>query len=224
MQLQERYSPFQQELSKNPETLRAMFAAFHNSDAPLDDCFIDTVLDLPALGDGLERYMDSNYFFVNGQEEFVVYQGTPYEKIRTMLRWTNPTSSDVFRDIGSGYGKVCLYGALATEARFVGHELLPHRIEVAENAKNRFGITNAEFVLGNVADHNLEDGTIFYLFNSLIGPTEDKVLDRLQQIAEKKLIKFISYSTWMQPENAPSWLKVVKRSTGYDPFFLFESR
>ena len=68
-------------------------------------------------------------------------------------------------DIGSGPGKFCLVGALATQMVFHGVEQRLWLVSVARESALRLGIHRAHFVHGNVTEISFEPYDGFYLFN-----------------------------------------------------------
>jgi SAM-dependent methyltransferase len=68
-------------------------------------------------------------------------------------------------DIGSGVGKFCIVGALATGARFVGVEQRPKLVETARTAAARLGAKRVAFVAGDFAEVDFSGFDGFYLFN-----------------------------------------------------------
>ncbi|MBI4096220.1 MAG: class I SAM-dependent methyltransferase [Candidatus Levybacteria bacterium] len=197
--------------------LRRAFRRTHNNRQPLNDDTIDKTLELPLLGDDQEQggKDGEGFITVNGREEFIVYQGTPYNLIREGINWVKPTSSDVVYDLGCGYGRVCLYGALTTRAKWKGIDVVKSRLSAARRTKKRLNIPNVEFIQGNVVDQDLSDGTIFYLFNPFNADTQAEVVNKLKEIAEKKPIRILSYWTWYSEtdhNNIPSWLRLINQS------------
>jgi SAM-dependent methyltransferase len=87
-------------------------------------------------------------------------------------------------DIGCGPGKFCLVGASLADGRFTGVEQRSDLVEAVRQAATDLclprrslgeggGITNVEFVQGNVVDVAFADHDAFYLFN----PFEENLLD-----------------------------------------------
>jgi SAM-dependent methyltransferase len=68
-------------------------------------------------------------------------------------------------DIGCGPGKFCLVAASLTAGRFTGIEQRSDLVAVARQAANDLGITNLEFIHGNVMEIDLAEYDAFYLFN-----------------------------------------------------------
>jgi SAM-dependent methyltransferase len=67
-------------------------------------------------------------------------------------------------DVGSGAGKFCVVGALATGASFTGIEHRAHLVSTARDAARRLG-ARANFIHGRLASDSLEDIDAIYFFN-----------------------------------------------------------
>ena len=71
----------------------------------------------------------------------------------------------VVLDVGSGAGKFCVLGALATKGTFIGVEQRPYFVGVARNLAQILGINRAEFLCGNALDLDWRPFNAVYLFN-----------------------------------------------------------
>lgn len=67
-------------------------------------------------------------------------------------------------DVGSGVGKFCVVGALATGASFTGIEHRAHLVAIARDAARRTG-ARATFIDGRLASDSLADIDAIYFFN-----------------------------------------------------------
>jgi SAM-dependent methyltransferase len=221
--MSEIYNPLRKTFTKNPALAREIFQVINQSNSrQLDDCFIDDLLGLPLLGNSHE------YFWAErgrGKIEQLEYQVTSYGAIREVLEWIKPTEKDVIYDLGSGYGRVCLYGALTTEAQYNGIDLVTHRLNRAKKVKKQLMIGNVDFIRSNAIKHDLSNGTVFYLFNPFTPETLTEILNNLQKIAEKHPIRIASYWTWdTEDDDIPSWLKVIEESRNYESLYLLEPK
>ncbi|MEI8095461.1 MAG: class I SAM-dependent methyltransferase [Spirochaetales bacterium] len=87
-------------------------------------------------------------------------------------------------DVGSGCGKFCLIGALASQGEFTGIELRPRLHEEALRVKGVLGATRAEFFCGEMQqlDWTTFDGFYFYnpFYEALLEdtPREKQIIDR----------------------------------------------
>jgi SAM-dependent methyltransferase len=67
-------------------------------------------------------------------------------------------------DVGSGVGKFCVVGALATGASFTGIEQRAHLVTIARETARRVG-ARATFIEGRLASDSLRDIDAIYFFN-----------------------------------------------------------
>jgi len=106
-------------------------------------------------------------------------------------------------DIGCGPGKFCLVDASLTDGRFTGIEHRSDLVAAGRQAAADLGITNVEFVQGNVLDVAFADYDAFYLFN----PFEENLLhghkiDRLVPLSPelfKRYTNHVSAQLGMRP-------------------------
>ncbi|MBI2622460.1 methyltransferase domain-containing protein, partial [Candidatus Microgenomates bacterium] len=174
-----------EEIAADPLALRDIIRSLHGWKRDLDDEEIDRLFGLPPL----PEIDDSDGWSLERLEEQLgckrlIYVGTSYKTIRDFIREVKPQSNDVVYDLGCGYGRVVLYGALASDAQWRGVDIVPHRIAEAQRVKEKFKIDNAQFRLGNVADQDFSDGTIFYLFDPFEQSILETVARRLEKIAK----------------------------------------
>lgn len=135
---------------------------------------------------------------------------TPYPKIRAAIRNLDITTHDVLYDLGAGYGRVPLYGALATQAMCKGIELVPARAAVATAAIERLNLDNAAMLVGNVLDQDFTDGTVFYMYAPFSEYTNEEVMKRLRGIAKEHPIRLLyrGFDTQYVGASEP-WLREV---------------
>lgn len=114
-------------------------------------------------------------------------------------------------DVGAGAGKFCIVGALATPGRFHGVEQVPHLVEVARHAADRYGVRQrARFVLGDIRSVDWRDFDAFYLYNPffeylgwMAGGTDHAI--SIAPCARRELIAF----TTAQLERAATGTRVA---------------
>jgi SAM-dependent methyltransferase len=152
------------------------------------------------------------------------YEGTSYEIIRAIIDAIKPQEGQKFYDLGSGQGRVVLYGALATRAHFVGIELIEERVHACNATKERLGIENVEFRAGNVLEEDFSDGDIFYLFNPFNQVVTKQVIDKLRQVAEHKKITLIASGVIQLRFEKEPWLLSVKKVSSPEIIRIFESK
>lgn len=122
-------------------------------------------------------------------EEQILYEGTPFFLILFLLNQVQPPSGAIVYDLGSGYGRFVLTGALHyNDVIFRGIELIGQRVNSSNDFAGRLGLNNALFIEGNVLESDFSDGQIFYLFNPFSDETLVKMIRKLKLVAERKKI------------------------------------
>lgn len=157
---------------------------------------------------------------VDGEQP--AYDGSDYEDIRRFLKIAGPKPGDVIYDLGAGYGRVILMGAIThTDVTFKGIELVADRVRDANEVREKFELENAEFIHGNVRDVDFSEGNIFYMFNPFTNETLNIVMSKLSAIARNKRI--LIATTWMgRTLDINPWLRPFDPHSKSDPQ-LFES-
>lgn len=116
-----------------------MLGAIDASPFEPEDCFVDTLLGIPYIDGGIEEDTGTQYINRYNYPERSKYQGTDYQVTRYLLNKVKPGPQDIVYDLGCGYGRVILYGALTTEARYRGIEIVGER--VSDEAEGRLSET-----------------------------------------------------------------------------------
>jgi SAM-dependent methyltransferase len=109
-------------------------------------------------------------------------------------------------DVGSGPGKFCLIGAIATDGNFVGVERRKTLVEVARRTVRSQNVPRVRFIHGNMADLDWTPFDAFYLYNPFYENVEpsaqideqvamgEEYFDRYVKIVEEKLMRLRSGS------------------------------
>lgn len=90
---------------------------------------------------------------------------TPVEVARRAAQLLVSSDSTRVLDIGSGAGKFCLVGALATRGTFTGIEHRRHLVEVAQWVAERYRAPRAEYRHGDMREVDWRAFDAFYFFN-----------------------------------------------------------
>ncbi|MCX5680836.1 MAG: hypothetical protein NT079_00865 [Candidatus Omnitrophica bacterium] len=166
------------------------------------------------------------------KDEQTQYERMSFVTMMKLLKELNLSKTDVFYDLGAGYGDVVFYTALVTDVgKAVGIELVPERAATAEKKRMKMGLENVKILSGNASDETLtlEDGNIFFMFNPFNEKTLQKVIQKLEDVAKEKAregksIKIIFGGDFLKSDyylhNQP-WLKQIKE---VDNFEIFESQ
>ena len=137
---------------------------------------------------------------------------TGYKTIQEAFGVVRPSVDDVVYDFGSGAGRVVLYGALTTPAAFKGLELVEERVAASDKARKKLGIGNALFVQTRVQDYDFSDGTVFYMFASLLQGAMIATRERLRLVAQTKQIRIVTYCAHQSFEDQ-TWLDTIYDNT-----------
>ncbi len=179
------------------------FAQEHfNASEGTDEWAFDTLIGI--------RFNDiegTNELYSRHGREQVFYQGTPYDLIRDFLKELHLTEEDTLYDLGCGYGRIPLYGAMTTPATFKGIEIISERVADANALKERFKLDNVLFQEGNVLEQDYSDGTVFFLFNPFEMSTLERVNEQLQKIAKTKKIRVVSVGPSTRFFKSQSWIE-----------------
>ena len=164
-----------------------LIKAYDRFELNLTDSIIDRML-------GISKENDDD---INTKSEYmseqIFYEGTPYSYIRAILSVLDLGEEDLIYDLGSGYGRFVIYGALTRKLHFYGIELLKKRVEKAKNSAEELHLNNAFFENNNILTADYSSGSVFFLFNPFCYSTLNMVGSNLRQIAEGHPIKIITW-------------------------------
>lgn len=203
---------------EHPEEVRSFLAQLHGSDEQMDSVAIDHLIGIKP--EQVERDVDMRKLEQQYGHEQFPYQGTPYEFIRQFLKELNLTDQDVLYDLGCGYGRVLLYGAMTTPGKYRGIEIVPERVVAANAIKDKFNLDNVDFRQGNVLEQDYTDGSVFFLFSPFTRETLEKVGEQLKQLAKTKKIRVVSLGPSTSYFNSQPWLCSVEFGSKERPWDL----
>lgn len=221
--LQETKQALDTRTREHPEEIHTLLSQLHSSDDKINSEAIDDLLGI--VPQNVERDVDIRGLEQKYGQEQYPYQGTPYEFIRTFIKDLNLSPDDVLYDLGCGYGRIPLYGAMTTEAQYRGIEIVPERVVEATAIKDKFALDNVEFRQGNVLEQNYADGSVFFLFNPFTRETLEQVGGRLEELAKTKKIRIVSLGPSTSYFQSQEWLQPVETGSKERPWGLtiFES-
>lgn len=122
--------------------------------------------------------------------------------------------SDVFVDVGAGFGRVAAIVHLLTGARARGIELQPDLVARGTAWLEANGLGDAVSLdRADALEASLTPGSVFYLYLPFIGDTQRAFLGRLERIAHAREIAVCTLGVdlrdarWLRPTDASSlWL------------------
>ena len=133
------------------------------------------MLDVAARLRAGESVSDGEFdgVFTSETESVSFRHWTPVTVARRAARLLVDAGATEILDVGAGPGKLCIVGALTTEARFTGLEQRPHLVEQAWTAAAKLAAGRARFVHGNLLDFDCTPFDGFYFFNPFQEQIED---------------------------------------------------
>jgi precorrin-6B methylase 2 len=113
-----------------------------------------------------------------------------------------------FFDLGSGHGRVLMYGALThPEVQFRGVEIVCERANEVNKNITRLNLTNVQNVCKNALEFDLHDADVIFMFNPFpsIMP---QMLEKIRQAIQKRKIRIVVIGeTYAELLKTP-WLKL----------------
>lgn len=207
---------YAQELRNDRLKLREFLLKYHSSDDLVDDDFFDTALGIDYENNEVRISPTEHRGAISNSIPKSKSQ-SDYQSVRDVFRLHPPKSTDIVYDLGSGYGRLLLYGAiLFPEVKFKGVEYVKERASVVQSIAARFELKNLEQVTADVMTVDYSDGTYFYLYNPFFG-LMPQVLARFKEIARRKSYAIISREiTTLELVREP-WLKRMTQQSFYRP-------
>jgi len=109
---------------------------------------------------------------------------TPVGVSLRVTRWLSGAGAARVLDVGSGVGKFCVVGALASGMSFTGIEQRPHLVRAADELAQRFGVSSrVNFVNGCLEAVDFRDFDALYFYNPF-GENRFAVADQLDDSVE----------------------------------------
>lgn len=115
---------------------------------------------------------------------------TPVRVAVRLATWLAHAGVERVLDVGSGAGKFCVVGALASELTYTGVEHRAHLVEAAEELAERFGVSDrATFQVGTLDAVDLNGCDAFYFYNPF-GENHFTATDHLDSTVELNRRRF----------------------------------
>jgi precorrin-6B methylase 2 len=195
----------------DPAAARRLILALDAAGTPIDDPALDAALGLRiAEVEGrlntlalLDRY---------GVQRFA--QGDlSYAVVRSFYRAIDPElrrrPAPQLLDLGSGYGRFGLYGALRHGLTVHGLELVAERAVEAARAAAALGLAGLSFEAGDMLAVAWPPAEVYCMMNSVLPDLLPPVLARLEAEARERRIVVASVSTSNRAFAAAGWLREI---------------
>lgn len=159
------------------------------------------------------------------EPEMVLYQPTPARVILDLIEMTPLAPSDIFCDLGSGLGQVCLLVHLLTGAHTRGIEIEPAYCDYARQSARRLNLAQIEFVSADARAADYSTGTIFFMYTPFKGALLDRVLQKIENETRRRAIRICAYGACANQISNQSWLAPVASSrVGQDALTIWERK
>jgi SAM-dependent methyltransferase len=204
----------------SPDERRHILTAYHHGLIPADDADLDRLLCLSphsVEGDmsllGLVRSYGTHRF---------EFGDIPYSLIRELVQTINPGPGTSVLDLGSGYGRIGLYGALVSRLRYTGIEIVAERVAAARRAAHELDLPGVEFVHADALRAAWPSATWVCVMNSFLPSLMHDAISRLRDLCRAtEEITLVAVSTAASKLSEVSWLtEDGGRPDRADPFRL----
>jgi len=140
------------------------------------------------------------------EPEMVFYQKTPARIIFELKRLAELKPGDLFFDIGSGLGQVCILVNLISGATTRGIEYEPAYYQYAKTSSSQLNLPNVDFINKDARNGDYARGTVFFLYTPFEGRMLQDMLDILQKESQKRTITIFSYGPCSPHVARQDWL------------------
>jgi SAM-dependent methyltransferase len=172
------------------------------------DLWLDELLALPELPADLPGLPSGT----------VPYWPCDVDAIVRTVREAPVTAADVFVDLGAGLGRPTLLAHLLSGGWGVGVDLQPHLVNHARTAATRLGLDAVQFIVGDAANGDIPDGSVYFIYSSFNGAALSRLLAGLKLIAAQRPIVLCAVDF----ELREPWLR-ERRSTSAELVFYDSS-
>jgi hypothetical protein len=171
------------------------------------------------LVNGLFSFQDAPVQIKDLEPEMVYYQKTPARIIFELVEKAHITESDVFFDLGSGWGQAVVLVNLLAGITSFGVEFEPAFCHYARACASGLNLFNTVFINTDARRADYSKGTIFFMFTPFKGEMLQEVLTILRKESLLRKIKIITYGPCTTEAAAQSWLRIADTGST-DPYKL----
>lgn len=136
-------------MNKKTQKIAAKLQKIHRKKKLPSDEALDELLRIKI--EKTEKKLELPDLITQYGAEHRIYQGdNPYYYIRRLFEKLAPYQPQSILDLGSGCGRVLLYGALLwEEVDFYGLEMVPGRVKATNKSKKKLGLNNVHAFQGD---------------------------------------------------------------------------
>lgn len=159
------------------------------------------------------------------EAEMIFYQPTPARIVLEMLDQVELHPQDVFFDIGSGLGQVCMLVRLLGGIRVRGIEVEAAYCDYARRCAKRLNLAQVEFINADARAADYSTGSIFFMYSPFKGQMLARVLEMLGLEARKRVIRLYTFGPCTAQVTQESWLERLDgQGEREDRLAVFRSR
>jgi hypothetical protein len=172
-------------------------------------------------------YQQDKNMLVDHETNERLYQGSGvnvqsgYSTILLAFEALNLKKGQIFIDLGSGYGRVPLVGALLRpDVNFIGYEYVDHRVESGNSASQKFGLEESlKFIAQDLSldSFKVPVADIYYLYDPFSKETYEYVLNQIVDISKNRKIKIVTKG------NAREWLMEIAQTNRWAEPILIDN-
>lgn len=213
-----------------PDRLAAkrLIARLDASNAPIDDAAIDAELGLRV--ETVEAEFNTLTLLDRYGVQRFAKGDLSYQAVRAFYRVLKPELRRVrplrLLDLGSGYGRFGIYGALSHGVTLHGIELVAERAAEAARAARALGLDSLSYEAGDLLFAPWPTADVYLMMNAVLPELLAPVLTRLEIEARRRRIVVASISTSNQGFARADWLRELEIVVeGWEPreFRIWES-
>lgn len=120
---------------------------------------------------------ESKIIFPNIREE-LTYGEAIWSSLKKIFDFIKPEKNMILYDLGSGIGRVCFFTSIYYGLHSKGVELLPTFIKNATKVKDKYKVSNIEFIEKNWLDVDISDADIIYVAGTCLGDETINLLEK----------------------------------------------
>ncbi len=208
------------------DKLKSVLSDFHDNKLSIFPAALDEILGIEY--DNLESKLNKADYTVDANIDTLKnWSQSNYSDIRILFHYLKLGNTDVFYDLGSGYGRVVVYGGILNPmSSFKGVELVAERVAQAKTLTAQLNLKNVMFVANDVLEESLDDGTVFYIYTAFPS-IMNLVMTKLKLIAKRHPIKIVTMGESTRDIKNADWLELEKNlrpgNIGF-PFQVYKSK
>jgi len=189
------------------DQLRTLFQDLARASGPTDDDAIDDALGLCRAA--AEAPLDLASLLVKYGQHRIEAADSPYSLIRDLFRVLPTNSLGPVLDLGSGYGRIGFFGALAWSRAVTGIELVHERVAEANRVRDDLTLNDVEFTEGDLLSTTWPEASQYLALNSVTPRLIEPLVEKLSRIAGTRPIVIASMATANLAFRQQSWLREV---------------